>query len=84
MEGHSITRAVRCATESGDVFVIMPARDYTLLTGIDPLALPAIELSDTVDQGGEVVDKHDDQKLAGSNLARMRLEEEIAVEDLPL
>lgn len=48
LDEHNIQRPMRYVSSSGEGFVILPARDYTILTGIDADALPMVDVFDTV------------------------------------
>lgn len=95
MEQQKITKPVRYAAASGEEFVVMPARDYTVLTGIDADMLPTLEVFDTVvnkaeqgnfdTKGNKATEMNEHREAEGvSALAHLTLEEEIGVENLPL
>ena len=72
--------------------MVLPAREYTLLTGIDAETLPEAETFDTVSSIGEVemekaeaiVEAREGESVSASALAALSLEEEMSVERLPL
>ena len=84
---HNIQRPTRYVTASGEEFVVLPAKEYSLLTGIDIEALPTMELSDIVsnvpEETEETKENHEEMSSA-SVLADMPLEEEFSIERLPL
>lgn len=54
LDDHNIQQPMRYVSSSGEEFVILPTRDYTILTGIDAGALPMVDVFDTVpDTRGE-------------------------------
>ena len=74
----SIRKPVRYITSSGEEFVVMPAKDYALLTGLDTAILPVAEVSDTV------TSVRGEDRGNFSALAHLQLEDEIRVDNLPL
>ena len=90
---NNIQRPTRYISPSGEEFVVMPARDYTLLTGLDTDTLPVVESFDiltSTKESDHKIGKRGEEALpdtSGGNisaLAHLRLEEEIRIEDLPL
>ncbi len=87
LEDHNIQRPTRYVSASGDEFVVLPAKEYTLLTGIDIKDLPTMETFDTVSDMPvlQEEEKNEDQETSSASaLASILLEDEIGVDRLPL
>ena len=81
---NNIQRPMRHITASGEVFVVLPAKEYTLLTGIDIDTLPMMEISDTVSHIPQEQEEEEPEASSASVLAALQLEDEIGVDRLPL
>jgi len=84
---HNVRRPMRYVSASGDEFVVLPAKEYSLLTGIDIEALPTMESFDIVSNVPEEVEEIKENRgelVPASTLATISLEEEFGVDRLPL
>ncbi|OGZ45932.1 MAG: hypothetical protein A3J54_02910 [Candidatus Ryanbacteria bacterium RIFCSPHIGHO2_02_FULL_45_13b] len=84
LDGHNIQRPTRYVSLSGEEFVVLPAKEYTLLTGIDVETLPTMEPSDIVSNVPEETEEEQGGVASASALAAMPLEEEFDIDRLPL
>lgn len=100
LNAQPIRRAMRFVAASGEQFVVMPLREYTVLTGADAENLPILDVFDMVEEAGtgkvsgESENEERDttslemnergEEMGVSALAHLELEEEIGVEHLPL
>ena len=81
---HNVRRPMRYVSASGDEFVVLPAKEYSLLTGIDIEALPTMESFDIVSNVPEETEEEQGGVASASALAAMPLEEEFDIDRLPL
>ena len=79
LNSQPLRSAARFFTASGEEFVVMPAREYTLSTGIAAENLPVLDIFDTVE-----VEKEIEKEEKSEQLAHLPLEEEMGVDALPL
>lgn len=83
LDEHNIQRPTRYISASGEEFVVLPAKEYSLLTGIDVEALPIMETFDTVPSSAPE-EKDFNETGSASILAAIPLEEEFSIDRLPL
>ena len=93
---HKGKQPARFRAENGEEFVVISADMFQETTGLDPASLPIITDIDTIHGigGADARDKVENKRLwvggevqevgKASWLARMELEREIAIDDLPL
>ncbi|OGZ54824.1 MAG: hypothetical protein A3H64_00810 [Candidatus Ryanbacteria bacterium RIFCSPLOWO2_02_FULL_45_11c] len=84
LDEHNIQRPTRYVSASGEEFVVLPAKEYSLLTGIDIEALPTMESFDTVSSVPEEIKEDYKEIGSASVLATISLEEEFNIDRLPL
>lgn len=85
LDEHNIQRPTRYVSSSGDEFVVLPAREYALITGIDVDTLPTMESSDIISKSEEEVKESLPHEAGSASLlAAMPLEEEFHIDRLPL
>jgi hypothetical protein len=94
LDQQPIKRTIRFTAPSGEKFVVMPVKEYTMLTGIDVDTLPMAEIPDSISEGARETDssahtRNTETDTSGefgrfSALAHIPLEEEIGVDKLPL
>ena len=85
LDEYNIQRPTRYVSSSGEEFVVLPAKEYSLLTGIDIDTLPTMESFDSVPHvPEEIKERVSNEAGSAAALAAMPLEEEFDIDRLPL
>ncbi|OGZ44145.1 MAG: hypothetical protein A3J55_04020 [Candidatus Ryanbacteria bacterium RIFCSPHIGHO2_02_FULL_45_17b] len=85
LDEYNIQRPTRYVSSSGEEFVVLPAKEYSLLTGIDIETLPTMESFDSVPHvPEEIKERVSNEAGSAAALAAMPLEEEFDIDRLPL